>query len=217
VINQPVIRVRSNATPAQTAATKVWQKFLNIKVDGIFGPNTESATKAYQKAHGLTSDGVVGEKSWATVPTPVGSAPLSSAPPKPPTPLQQQVAASNAAVTAANVIAARPSQVPVKRPPTAPPPAAAAQAAAQAASAIAAGKKPPAATGKNPLRDVAARASQVIDQTATSAAERIRQVSASVQKQPMWLRILSGSALVLGGIVSVKVLMPESKRARARY
>jgi hypothetical protein len=39
------------------------QEALEIKVDGDFGPMTESAVKAFQKAIGLTADGIVGPKT----------------------------------------------------------------------------------------------------------------------------------------------------------
>lgn len=45
-------------------AVKTLQKILKVKVDGLFGKNTEDALKAYQKAHKLTVDGIAGEKTW---------------------------------------------------------------------------------------------------------------------------------------------------------
>ena len=35
-----------------------------LKVDGVFGDNTEYALKAYQKKHGLAEDGICGQKDW---------------------------------------------------------------------------------------------------------------------------------------------------------
>ena len=43
---------------------KQLQEFLNIKVDGDFGPATLSAVKEFQSKNGLTVDGVVGLKTW---------------------------------------------------------------------------------------------------------------------------------------------------------
>jgi peptidoglycan LD-endopeptidase CwlK len=40
------------------------QRALKIKVDGIFGKQTEVAVKAYQKRKGLVVDGIVGPKTW---------------------------------------------------------------------------------------------------------------------------------------------------------
>ncbi|KAB8335591.1 peptidoglycan-binding protein [Scytonema tolypothrichoides VB-61278] len=36
-----------------------------VRVDGVFGANTETAVKNFQKYYGLTIDGVVGSKTWA--------------------------------------------------------------------------------------------------------------------------------------------------------
>jgi hypothetical protein len=41
------------------------QQLLKVKVDGDFGPKTESAVKAFQRSHGLLPDGLVGPKTWA--------------------------------------------------------------------------------------------------------------------------------------------------------
>lgn len=43
------------------------QDFLNIPVDGSFGPKTEEAVRAWQKKNGLLSDGIVGPKTWDTM------------------------------------------------------------------------------------------------------------------------------------------------------
>lgn len=43
------------------------QKKLNITVDGIFGPITETAVIAFQKSKGLVADGIVGPKTWAAL------------------------------------------------------------------------------------------------------------------------------------------------------
>lgn len=52
------------------AAVKAWQLFLNsqganLKVDGVFGKNTEAATRRIQAKIGTKADGVVGPKTWA--------------------------------------------------------------------------------------------------------------------------------------------------------
>ena len=39
---------------------KYIQQYLGIKVDGIFGPETDKAVKAFQKVQKLKVDGIVG-------------------------------------------------------------------------------------------------------------------------------------------------------------
>lgn len=39
----------------------------NLKIDGIFGPHTESAVLLYQKNIGLVADGIVGHLSWSAL------------------------------------------------------------------------------------------------------------------------------------------------------
>lgn len=43
---------------------KMWQLFLGLDADGIFGAKTKSATMAYQAASSLDADGIVGKKTW---------------------------------------------------------------------------------------------------------------------------------------------------------
>eukprot|EP00833_Pecoramyces_ruminatium_P007862 jgi/Orpsp1_1/1181894/evm.model.c7180000079044.1 len=50
---------------------KKLQKCLGIKIDGIFGPDTEKAVIAFQKKKGLDPDGIVGKKTWAALTGPV--------------------------------------------------------------------------------------------------------------------------------------------------
>lgn len=46
-------------------AVEVIQRFLGIKPDGIFGPDTEAAVRRYQQMRGLVVDGAVGPRTWA--------------------------------------------------------------------------------------------------------------------------------------------------------
>lgn len=41
---------------------------LMLRVDGIFGPQTESALKAFQEGDGLAVDGICGRATWAKLP-----------------------------------------------------------------------------------------------------------------------------------------------------
>jgi len=43
---------------------KKLQEYLDLKVDGEFGPITERAVKDFQKKHIISVDGVVGKKTW---------------------------------------------------------------------------------------------------------------------------------------------------------
>lgn len=40
------------------------QRAVDVKPDGVYGPNTEKAVRAYQKNQGLTADGIVGRDTW---------------------------------------------------------------------------------------------------------------------------------------------------------
>jgi peptidoglycan hydrolase-like protein with peptidoglycan-binding domain len=40
---------------------------MDLKVDGVFGAETEKAVRQFQADHGLTVDGVVGRKTWAAL------------------------------------------------------------------------------------------------------------------------------------------------------
>ena len=45
-------------------AVKIWQVVLGVKVDGVFGEETEKKTLSFQKKHGLVKDGIVGRNTW---------------------------------------------------------------------------------------------------------------------------------------------------------
>lgn len=43
---------------------KMWQLFLGISADGVFGAKTKSSTRAYQSTMGQVVDGIVGPSTW---------------------------------------------------------------------------------------------------------------------------------------------------------
>src|ERR1019366_902117 len=43
------------------------QALGNVKVDGVFGPETEEAVRSLQASHGLTVDGIVGPQTSAAL------------------------------------------------------------------------------------------------------------------------------------------------------
>jgi hypothetical protein len=49
---------------SQSSAVFVWQEFLGISRDGIFGYNTRLATMKWQEENGLKADGIVGPLTW---------------------------------------------------------------------------------------------------------------------------------------------------------
>lgn len=52
---------------------EIVQAKVGVKVDGVFGPNTDTAVKEFQKQHGLTPDGIVGSHTWARMGFPTSS------------------------------------------------------------------------------------------------------------------------------------------------
>lgn len=191
--NMPTISKKINASnPSQKLieATKVWQRFIGVTDDGAFGPKTDAATRDYQKKLGLTADGIVGKNTWSTVPD-VG----------PPTPQQAAIKSENAAVTASQKIAAPAPKVPTAKPQPTPVPAPAPAKVATAA---------------------VPKAAQAVKKTATAAVtkttEAVSQAATQTKdvfvKQPLWIRIVTATALVIGAIAGIK-LMNEPRRKSA--
>ena len=58
------LRMNRKAEPARN---KALQTFLQISVDGDFGPGTKRALQAFQKENGLTADGIVGKNTIAAM------------------------------------------------------------------------------------------------------------------------------------------------------
>lgn len=47
--------------------TRLVQRVVGVKADGLFGSDTKKAVKVWQKANGLTADGVVGIDTWKKI------------------------------------------------------------------------------------------------------------------------------------------------------
>lgn len=63
-IYHPTIRRGSKGDIVVELQTLLAKNGSSLKIDGIFGPGTQSAVRAYQKQHGLVVDGIVGPKTW---------------------------------------------------------------------------------------------------------------------------------------------------------
>jgi hypothetical protein len=57
-----------------------WQVIIGVRMDGVFGPNTESKTKLWQASHKLDPDGVVGPRSRQAAMNEILPGTLSTAP-----------------------------------------------------------------------------------------------------------------------------------------
>jgi peptidoglycan hydrolase-like protein with peptidoglycan-binding domain len=60
----PTLRFGSTGTSVRVMQRLLLSKGYGIKIDGIFGPLTETAIKAFQNQHNLLVDGVVGRNTW---------------------------------------------------------------------------------------------------------------------------------------------------------
>lgn len=59
--------VKKRLTYRYRNLTKLVQKAVGVKVDGLCGKDTDEAIKLYQKKHGLTVDGCVGLNTWKVI------------------------------------------------------------------------------------------------------------------------------------------------------
>ena len=62
--NKPTIRRGSNGPYVKLLQELLSLRGYILKVDGIFGPATETYVRSFQKAHGLEADGIVGPLTW---------------------------------------------------------------------------------------------------------------------------------------------------------
>ena len=61
-VQLPIIRKNSTGS-----AVSMLQAMLQVKVDGIFGTQTETSLKAFQKNVKITVDGICGAETWKKV------------------------------------------------------------------------------------------------------------------------------------------------------
>lgn len=60
----PILRFGSSGIPVRILQQLLVSNGYGIKVDGIFGPLTETAVKAFQSQRNLLTDGIVGRITW---------------------------------------------------------------------------------------------------------------------------------------------------------
>jgi peptidoglycan hydrolase-like protein with peptidoglycan-binding domain len=64
VQNKPTVRKGSTGPYVKLVQELLSLRGYILKVDGIFGPATETYVRSFQKAHGLEADGIVGPMTW---------------------------------------------------------------------------------------------------------------------------------------------------------
>ncbi|HLO85102.1 MAG TPA: peptidoglycan-binding domain-containing protein [Nostocaceae cyanobacterium] len=60
----PILRFGSSGVPVRILQQLLVSSGYGIKVDGMFGPMTETAVKAFQSQRNLLTDGIVGQRTW---------------------------------------------------------------------------------------------------------------------------------------------------------
>lgn len=60
------LKMRTIKNGSRGMTVMIWQMIIGVKVDGIFGRNTEEVTKKWQLSHmgAAEVDGIVGQKTW---------------------------------------------------------------------------------------------------------------------------------------------------------
>lgn len=61
----PTVRKGMTGEAVEYAQTLLNYHGFAVKVDGVFGEDTETAVKRFQQTHDLEVDGIVGKKTWA--------------------------------------------------------------------------------------------------------------------------------------------------------
>ena len=65
VKDKPILKQGSKGDWVKVAQARLSVNGIDIKVDGIFGPQTKSAVEEFQRVYNLTIDGVIGPKTWS--------------------------------------------------------------------------------------------------------------------------------------------------------
>ncbi|HEY0736819.1 MAG TPA: N-acetylmuramoyl-L-alanine amidase [Herpetosiphonaceae bacterium] len=60
----PIVQRGQSGERVKTVQYLLREYGINVTVDGIFGPATESAVKTFQTSKGVTADGIVGAATW---------------------------------------------------------------------------------------------------------------------------------------------------------
>jgi murein L,D-transpeptidase YcbB/YkuD len=60
----PILRFGSSGVPVRILQQLLVSNGYGLKVDGVFGPVTETAVKAFQSQRELLIDGIVGQRTW---------------------------------------------------------------------------------------------------------------------------------------------------------
>ena len=63
----PVVRRGHRDHPVRTLQHLLRARGQAVRVDGVFGPETEAAVRAFQTGKGLSVDGIVGPRTWAAL------------------------------------------------------------------------------------------------------------------------------------------------------
>ena len=64
-MSQPVLRNGSKGSSVTLCQQRLNAKGFHVKVDGDFGPSTETVVEQFQASWGLLADGIVGNATWA--------------------------------------------------------------------------------------------------------------------------------------------------------
>ena len=79
----PTLRRGDSGEDVKRLQTLLNNYGYHLKVDGLFGTDTDHAVRAFQQGHYLTADGIVGPKTWAALESQQAPAPTPDPVPDP--------------------------------------------------------------------------------------------------------------------------------------